>query len=247
MPATPTPWASIPLPAEGDLPDVPTDLSALGVRVDNVLKMLMTTGTSSTQTMPTVAPTGGANLLNVGPSITALQSTQTTQAGQITTLQTNATALQTLTAPLNNAPNAFSYYNGSPPSFSGGPGWTNTEIGTFTVPTAGFQRMLICTVAANYIYANNSPQAMVFFANITIGGTQHNVLRYSGAGSSDNPGQHFNGTFVITIPASTTAVVNITLLPGTSTATSVHVADDVPMIRGVLLPWSNGPALPFPF
>lgn len=246
MAGTPTAWAGFPLPAEGDPPDVPTDLRTALVAVDTALKMLMTSGTGSSTPMPTPASTGGANLLNVGPSITALQSTQSTQAGQITTLQTNVSTLQTLTAPLNNAPGGFVTVNNSPPRLSTA-GAVLTTVATHTIPTAGFRRLFMCNMSCSYYYENLSSDPITFLGLMTVGGTQSEALTYYGSGNAKAAAQNFNGSFMCTIPASSTASVQIQVGAFSSTTTHASVGYPVPTIWGTLLPWSNGPDLPMPY
>jgi hypothetical protein len=90
VPASPTPWASFPLPAEGDLPDVPSDVAKLANAVDAFLKLILTSGSSST----TAAPTTGQNLLNVNSQLAGLTSTVSTLTNQVSTLQAQVAALQ---------------------------------------------------------------------------------------------------------------------------------------------------------
>jgi hypothetical protein len=239
---TPTPWAGFRLPAEGDLPDIPADLIRLGTDVDALLKLLCTTGSGS----GTPVPTTGQNLLNVGPAITTLTSTQSTQAGQITTANSAIAALQTLTAPLNNAPNGFVQINSSPPRLATIPSLI-TVVVSKTVPTAGFKRLLICHMSCGYYYENNSAEPITFRGNATIGGVASQALTFYGSGNQYAPAQVFNGSFMVTIPASATASLNIQVGAFASSNTHASSAIPLPTIWGTLLPWSTGPDIPLPY
>lgn len=85
-PGQQTPWAKIPIPSEGKVPDVPVDLATVADAVDTVLKNVI--GGSA-------APSGplSPSLIDASASIGSLNATQSTQAGQITTLQGQVAAL----------------------------------------------------------------------------------------------------------------------------------------------------------
>lgn len=85
-PGQSTPWAHLPIPSEGKLPDVPVDLAALADPIDTLLKNVI--GGSSAPTGP-LTPT----LIDASASIGSLNSTQSTQQGQITTIQGQISAL----------------------------------------------------------------------------------------------------------------------------------------------------------
>lgn len=85
-PGQSTPWAHLPIPSEGKLPDVPVDLAALADPIDTLLKNVI--GGSSAPTGP-LTPT----LIDASASIGSLNATQSTQQGQITTLQGQIAAL----------------------------------------------------------------------------------------------------------------------------------------------------------
>lgn len=85
-PGQTTPWAKIPVPSEGKIPDVPVDLAAVADAVDTILKNVI--GGSA-------APTGplSPSVIDASASIGSLNATQTTQQSQITTMQGQITAL----------------------------------------------------------------------------------------------------------------------------------------------------------
>ncbi|WP_329271926.1 hypothetical protein [Streptomyces sp. NBC_01451] len=85
-PGQSTPWAHLPIPSEGKLPDVPVDLAALADPIDTLLKNVV--GGTSAPTGP-LTPT----LIDASASIGSLNATQSTQQGQITTLQGQVAAL----------------------------------------------------------------------------------------------------------------------------------------------------------
>lgn len=85
-PGQSTPWAKIPIPSEGKVPDVPVDLASIADPIDTLLKNVI--GGSSAPTGP-LSPT----LIDASASIGSLNATQSTQQSQITTLQGQVTGL----------------------------------------------------------------------------------------------------------------------------------------------------------
>lgn len=85
-PGQSTPWAKIPIPSEGKVPDVPVDLAAVADAVDTVLKNVV--GGSSAPTGPLLP-----SMVDASASIGSLNATQSTQQGQITTMQGQISAL----------------------------------------------------------------------------------------------------------------------------------------------------------
>ncbi|MEU0215033.1 hypothetical protein ABZ281_07865 [Streptomyces sp. NPDC006265] len=85
-PGQSTPWAKLPIPSEGKIPDVPVDLAALADPLDTLLKNVI--GGTSAPTGP-LSPT----LVDASASIGSLNNTQSVQQTQITTLQGQVTAL----------------------------------------------------------------------------------------------------------------------------------------------------------
>ncbi|MGW3153728.1 hypothetical protein [Streptomyces sp. NPDC001089] len=85
-PGQSTPWAKLPIPSEGKIPDVPVDLAALADPLDTLLKNVI--GGAA-------APTGplSPSLVDASASIGSLNATQSTQQSQITTLQGQVSAL----------------------------------------------------------------------------------------------------------------------------------------------------------
>ncbi|MET8342471.1 hypothetical protein [Streptomyces microflavus] len=85
-PGQSTPWGKLPIPSEGKTPDVPVDLAGLADPIDTLLKNVI--GGS-------VAPSGplSPSLIEASASIGSLNSTQSSQQGQITTLNGQVTQL----------------------------------------------------------------------------------------------------------------------------------------------------------
>lgn len=85
-PGQSTPWAKLPIPSEGKVPDVPVDLAALADPLDTLLKNVI--GGTSAPTGP-LSPT----LVDASASIGSLNNTQSVQQAQINTLQGQVSAL----------------------------------------------------------------------------------------------------------------------------------------------------------
>lgn len=85
-PGQSTPWARIPVPSEGKIPDVPVDLAAVADAVDTILKNVIGGAT---------APAGPLqpSVIDASASIGSLNDTQSAQQTQIETLQGQVTAL----------------------------------------------------------------------------------------------------------------------------------------------------------
>lgn len=85
MPATPTPWGAFPLPADGDVPAVPTDLTALAAAIDALLKRLIGGDT---------APPGSLGIAALQAQYAALVAAVSALGTQVGTLNARMTALE---------------------------------------------------------------------------------------------------------------------------------------------------------
>jgi hypothetical protein len=245
MPGTPTPFAGLPQPAEGDLPDVPHDIGALATRVDTVLALLCQNTSGSPATMPTTAQ----NLLGVGPSISSLQSTQSTQAGQITTLQGQVSTLQTNTAILANTPQVKQHQPSSSVTVAS-TGIINVD--NVTLPTASYKRLMICniTVQAGWTdYATKTPLSLQVYGNIN-----SQPISLPAIGGPSVPVQAIQTSFMCTVPAgnSTSDYVqyNVQVDPYTTPPSGKSFQSFTgpggSLLQMIFIPWSNGPDLIMP-
>ncbi|KJK55350.1 hypothetical protein [Saccharothrix sp. ST-888] len=145
MPAAPTPWAGLPLPAEGDLPDVPSDVAKLANSIDNFLKLVLTSGATSS----TPAPTTGQNLLNVNSQIAGLTSTLSTHTNQITALQAQIAALQ-------RQPAAYAVrYTGPPIRLDISTTWPYV-VQTLSIPPQSYRTMLFAYSVQSWGWYNDA-------------------------------------------------------------------------------------------
>jgi hypothetical protein len=204
VPASPTPWAGFPLPAEGDLPDVPSDVAKLANSVDAFLKLILTSGAASTA----AAPTTGQNLLSVNSQIAGLTSTLSTHTSQIAALQAQVAALQ-------QVPYAYAAQFDQPVTIPAGQVSTPYLIQSLTIPPQSYQRMLIALGTGtwniepdqipytNPPVVNALPIAMSLDMSTNSGATFLNRA-YSVTWAVDFT---FSLAFMETIPASATTVI----------------------------------------
>jgi hypothetical protein len=204
VPASPTPWAGFPLPAEGDLPDVPSDVARLANAVDSFLKLILTSGSTSS----TAAPTTGQNLLNVNSQLAGLTSTLSTHTSQIAALQAQVAALQ-------QTPYAYSAQLDSQVSIPASQAGAAYLVQSLAIPPQTYKRLLIAYGTGtwncepdqipytNPPVANSVPLAMSLDMSTDNGVTFANRA-YSMTWSVDFT---FSLSFMETISAGSTAVI----------------------------------------
>ncbi|MEU9050148.1 hypothetical protein AB0D37_07045 [Streptomyces sp. NPDC048384] len=228
-PGQSTPWGSFPIPTEGKIPDVPVDLAAVADPIDTLLKNVIGGA---------VAPTGplSPTLIEASASIGSLNSTQSTQQSQITTMQGQITALSA-------APWAVSTARTSSFSLAGNVR-TPTLVHSYQVPSFTQRRLLL-------VYANIS----VGWSDTTTAAVRGRLqLRADGATTYVDRNQHIStGTdqthsmyFIETVEAGKSVRIGLALdVYGTATSSKVIQTQEVdPRIYIVALPWSAS-AVPY--
>ncbi|WP_411087799.1 hypothetical protein [Streptomyces sp. 061-3] len=228
-PGQSTPWGKIPIPSEGKTPDVPVDLASVADPLDTLLKNVIG---------GTVAPTGpiSPTLIEASASIGSLNSTQSAQQADITTMQGQISALSA--APWAAGTSRTSLFT------LAGNVKTPTLVHSYQVPPFTQRRLLIA------------------WANISVGWTDGTTaavrarlqLRGDGATTYVDRNQHIQtGTdqshtmfFVETVEAGKSVRVGLAVdIYGTATSAKAIQTQEVdPRIYMIALPWT-GATVPY--
>ncbi|WP_369042247.1 hypothetical protein [Streptomyces sp. Midd1] len=228
-PGQSTPWAKLPIPSEGKVPDVPVDLAALADPLDTLLKNVV--GGASAPTGP-LSPT----LVDASASIGSLNATVSTQQGQITTLQGQIAALGA--APWAVATSRVTSFT------LAGNVRTPTLVHSYQVPSFTQRRLLV--VWGNICTGWGDSTTAAVRARLQ--------LRADGATTYVDRNQHIQtGTdqshslyFIETVEAGKSVRVGLSLdIYGTATSSKVLNTQEVdPRLYILALPWSAS-AVPF--
>ncbi|MFI9271889.1 hypothetical protein ACIGXM_14380 [Kitasatospora sp. NPDC052896] len=230
---------------------MPSDVARLADAIDSFLKLILTSGSSST----TPAPTTGQNLLNVNGQVAGLTSTLATHTSQIAALQAQIAALQ-------HVPYAYTAQYDPLISFNASQAGTAHLIQSLTIPPQNYQRLLIAygtgtwNVEPDTIPGTNPPIANVVPLAMSLdmstdGGATFANRAYSAVWSVDFT---FSLVFMETIPANATNVirqyVNCPEVYHFPSGSVIYNDDDdhpsnPTRIYAVTIPWS-GAALPLP-
>ncbi|MFV0135508.1 hypothetical protein ACLGIH_20190 [Streptomyces sp. HMX87] len=229
-PGQSTPWAKIPVPSEGKVPDVPVDLAAVADAIDTVLKNVIGGST---------APTGPLqpSVIDASASIGSLNTTQSKQQAQITTLQGQVSALSV-------APWAKSTSRTSAWSM---PGTTKsaTTIHSYQVPSFSQRRLLIvfASVILGWSVASVSTAVRTRLMVRADGGTAY-VSRNWGVENGNDQAHHL--FFLETVEAGDS--VNVALAAdvyGASVSNAnVYTQSMDPRLYLIALPWT-GSTVPY--
>lgn len=231
-PGQTTPWAKLPIPSEGQEPDVPVDLAALADPLDTLLKNVI--GGSQAPTAP-LSPT----LVDASASIDSLNTTQSTQQSQITTLQGQVSGLSVTpwAASTSAEVDAFTI-----------PG--NTKSGqfilTYQVPTFT-QRRLLCVWGACILGWSSSSITTALRTRLMIknpGDTGYSSLDWNVANGNDQGHQLF---YLQTVDAGFSVSVGLAAdVYGTSVSNATVSTESMkPRLFMLALPWGTGPSVPF--
>ncbi|MFE2539035.1 hypothetical protein [Actinacidiphila glaucinigra] len=230
-PGQSTPWAKLPVPSEGKIPDVPVDLASLADPIDTLLKNVIGGAT---------APAGplSPTLIEASASIGSLNSTQSQQQADITTMQGQIAALST-------APWAVATSRTSAFSLAGNVK-TPTLVHSYQVPAFTGRRLLI-------VWAN----LCVGWTDTTTAAVRARLqLRADGSTIYTDRNQHVQtGTeqahslyFIETVEAGKSVRIGLAVdIYGAATSAKVVQTQEVdPRIYIVALPWSGNtvPYLP---
>ncbi|MEV5264811.1 hypothetical protein [Streptomyces werraensis] len=231
-PGQSTPWARIPVPSEGKIPDVPVDLAAVADAVDTILKNVIGGAT---------APAGPLqpSVIDASASIGSLNETQSAQQNQITTLQGQINALNaTPWAGASSRPTQFTM-----------PGNTKTPqlVHSHQVPTFNERRLLLAYATANFDWSSTSVTASL---------RAHLQLRPDGSTAYEDRNlsvqtgneQHHSLFFLETVDAGQSVRVGLSFDVYGSATSSVTARTQAARSRiyVVALPWSTGPAVTNP-
>lgn len=230
-PGQSTPWAQIPIPSAGKIPDVPVDLASVADPIDTLLKNVI--GGSS-------APTGplSPSLIEASASIGSLNSTQSSQQEAITTLQGQISAL-------NAAPWAVATSRTTPFSMAGNTK-TPTLVHSYQVPAFTQRRLLLAYGNLAYTWTDNATEVSVR-VRLQLradGGTQYvDRNQQIQTGSKASPSLMFAET--VEAGKSVRVGLAIDVYGSASASTTVATVTDVdPRMYLVALPWSGG-AVPY--
>ena len=228
-PGQSTPWAKLPIPSEGKIPDVPVDLASLADPIDTLLKNVV--GGAA-------APTGplSPSLIEASASIGSLNSTQSAQQADITTMQGQIAALSA-------APWAVATSRTSAFSLAGNVK-TPTLVHSYQVPAFTQRRLLI-------VWAN----LCVGWTDTTTAAVRARLqLRADGGTTYTDRNQHVQtGTeqahslyFIETVEAGKSVRIGLAVdIYGAATsAKTVQTQEVDPRIYIVALPWS-GSTVPY--
>ena len=228
-PGQSTPWAKIPIPSEGKLPDVPVDLAAVADAVDTILKNVI--GGSS-------APTGALSpsVIDASASIGSLNATQSAQQSQITTMQGQ---ISTLSA----APWAVSTARASSFSLAGNVR-TPTLVHSYQVPSFTQRRLLLVYGHLCLGWDDSSTTAVRARLQLRADGGTTYVDRNQHISTGTD--QTHNMLFVETVEPGNSVRIGLSVdIYGTSTsAKSIETEEVSPRLYIVALPWS-GPTVPY--
>lgn len=228
-PGQSTPWARIPIPSEGKAPDVPVDLASALDPLDTLLKNII--GGAS-------APTGplSPSLVDASASIGSLNSTQSTQQEQITTLQGQVAGLSATPWAVATARTTTFTMAGTVK--------TPTLVHSYQVPSFSQRRLLM--VHANLVLG--------WSGSLTTAVRAHLQLRADGATAYVDRNVHVQTgneqshslTFIETVEAGNSVRIGLACdVFGTATSSnsvSSHSVD--PRLYIVALPWS-GSTVPY--
>ena len=228
-PGQTTPWAKIPIPSEGKVPDVPVDLASVMDPLDTLLKNVI--GGSAAPTGP-LTPT----LIDASASIGSLNNTQSVQQGQITTMQGQIAAL-------NVAP--WAAHSSRSTAFTIAGGSSAYLAHSIAVPSSTFKTLLFCGVTTTMRWTDGTFTAVMQGA-LQIKRDGESV--YSDRARCVQAGvyQTLTCTHLETLPAGVGCRVGIAITPiGTSsTSKTAEPAYMFPHVWAIKLPWSSGPDVP---
>ncbi|NIY68057.1 hypothetical protein [Streptomyces malaysiensis] len=227
-PGQSTPWARLPIPSEGKQPDIPVDLAALADPLDSLLRNVI--GGSSAPTAP-ITP----SLIDASASIGSLNSTQSTQQQQITTMQGQIAAL-------NIAPWATHTARSTSYTLSGGQ--MNSLAHSLQVPSSTTRTLLLCGVAVTMRWTDAATTA-VLMGSLQI--KQDGETVYSDRARSLQAGvyQTLSAWHIETLPAGIGCRVGLALSSvGAANGKTAEAAYMWPHIYAIKLPWASGPDVP---
>lgn len=230
-PGQSTPWAKIPIPSDGKSPNVPVDLASIADPIDILLKNVI--GGTSAPTGP-LAPT----LIEASASIGSLNSTQSTQQGQITTMQGQITAL-------NAAPWAAVAYRASGWTLAGNKR-TPTAIVSYQVPAQTSTCLLLLWSTMSAGWTDNATTAPLR-SRLQIRPDGSTVFGDRIQDISSGIAQTLQCFHMETVPAGKSHRVQSTAeVYGTAASTKTVEAQEFgARIFMVMLPW-RGPTVTFP-
>ncbi|MFH9731861.1 hypothetical protein [Streptomyces sp. NPDC017260] len=226
-PGQSTPWAKIPVPSEGKIPDVPVDLALVADAVDTILKNVI--GGSSAPAEP-LSP----SVIDASASIGSLNATQSTQQSQITTLQGQISAL-------NVAPWATRTARTSGFSMRGDR--TPTLVHSYQVPSFAQRRLLLAWASISVGWSTSTTTSIRTRLQLRAdGGTQYVDRNINVEAGVDQGHQLF---FMETVEAGNSVRIGLAMdCYGPAQNANIVTQSLDPRMYLVALPWT-GPTVPY--